>query len=154
MMMFSSFVFEEYFPFSIKYKRKVIQEQQETDEIDSDEKEFVDLSLLLHKELRIRNEEIKQKKTLLKTSENSDKSKLKEFEKYFYFLFRIFLKKNLKNSSSFRIDDLVYKEAKKVLKMIFKGTNEINYKSVSSTIRKNFEFAVLDSYYEKQNLLQ
>lgn len=154
-MIFSIFVFEHFFSFSIKYKHKIEEDFNFKELYQKEEKQFVDLSFYFHKELQIDiDEDIKKSKKNLTNKNFLTQTDSNTSQKYFYFLMKIFLKNNLSNNSDFfKIDDTIYNEAKKVLKIIEKGP-QINYKNQSSVIKKSFEFAVLDFYYEKLNILQ
>ena len=156
-MIFTSILFEEYFPFSLKYKIKIYEEflNQDSNLEKRQDKDFVDLSLLLHDELHISVvDDFKRSVPIVKSKQDINQEKLKKYEKYFYFLLKILLKKEIKNTSCYKLDERICAEVKKVLKTIYKDGTEINYKSIAAIIRKNFEFAVLDYYYEKQNILQ
>jgi len=155
-MIFSFIVFELYFPFAINEKNK-IQMDFSNQEID-DEKEFVDLSLLLQKELQINNNTNVDNNKMKQNFQNKDKrtqEKLKNYEKYFYFLLKFLLKKDVKNSKSlyFQIEATVFNEFKKAILTVCNEPN-FNSKSQVSVIRKNFEFEILDFYYESQNIMQ
>ena len=155
-MIFSFIVFELYFHFAINEKNK-IQMDFSNQEID-DEKEFVDLSLLLQKELQINNNTNVDNNKMKQNFQNKDKrtqEKLKNYEKYFYFLLKFLLKKDVKNSKSlyFQIEATVFNEFKKAILTVCNEPN-FNSKSQVSVIRKNFEFEILDFYYESQNIMQ
>ena len=148
-------IFELYFPFAIKDKNKS-QIEYPINEISDDDKEFVELSIFLQKELQINvksHSVTNLKKTIYK--EEKDPQNLKHFEKYFYFLLKFLLKKDIKNSKSaaFKIEESIYNELKKTISTVEKE-NSANPKSQVIIIRKNFEFEILDFYYDRQNILQ
>ena len=65
------------------------------------------------------------------------------------------MKKDIKNSksNSFKIEENVYSELKKAILTVDKE-NSTNSKNQIVIIRKNFEFEILDFYYDRQNILQ
>ena len=65
------------------------------------------------------------------------------------------MKKDIKNSksNSFKIEENVYNELKKAILTVDKE-NSTNSKNQIVIIRKNFEFEILDFYYDRQNILQ
>ena len=159
-MIFSFLVFEYYFPFAIKAKNKNKVEPA-MDEVsdNNNDMEFVELSILMQKELQIniKNQNHNNFQKVIKKEEKEKKGQenLKSYEKYFFFLLKFLMKKDIKNSksNSFKIEENVYNELKKAILTVDKE-NSTNSKNQIVIIRKNFEFEILDFYYDRQNILQ
>lgn len=157
-MIFSFLVFELYFPFAIKDKNKTKVESAMDEGVSNNNNdiEFVELSILMQKELQIniKNQNHNNFQKNIKKDENLQ-GNLKCYEKYFFFLLKFLMKKDIKNSKSdsFKIEESVYNELKKAILTVDKE-NSANSKNQVIIIRKNFEFEILDFYYDRQNILQ
>ena len=156
-MIFSFLVFELYFPFAIKDKNKnKVESAMEEISNNDEDMEFVELSILMQKELQINiKNPIHNNFPKVIKKEEKGKENLKSYEKYFFFLLKFLMKKDIKNSisDSFKIEENVYNELKKAILTVEKE-NPANSKNQVIIIRKNFEFEILDFYYDRQNILQ
>lgn len=156
-MIFSFLVFELYFPFAIKAKNNnKVESVMDEVSVNDDDLEFVELSILMQKELQIniKNQSHNNFQKVIKKEEKGQEN-LKSYEKYFFFLLKFLMKKNIKNSKSdsFKIEENVYNELKKAILTVDKE-NSTNSKNQITIIRKNLEFEILDFYYDRQNILQ
>lgn len=157
-MIFSFLTFEIYFPFAIKGKTETVANNSDQEQNDD---EFVSLSRLLKHELRLdadaffEKNQANGKKMCEQSGKNRDQAQLENNEKYFYFLLRWLLKKKTTNprSPQFLLEEVIFSEIQKSIRTI-KNDNVASSKSQISVLRKNFEFQILDYYYQRETLIQ